>query len=76
MSDTPSSYVVALVTERAGYMRASKPEKALAVDAELERLGWAVDANGSLVKYAPKAASKSAAKPAEKRPESAPREKR
>jgi hypothetical protein len=67
--------VVALANERAGYMRAGKPERALAVDAELQHHGWAVDANGELCR--PKPVERVVV---EKRPEvasrRAPREKR
>jgi hypothetical protein len=42
-------YVRALADERAGYARSPDPSRVIAVDEELARCGWCVDASGVLV---------------------------
>jgi hypothetical protein len=42
-------YIEALADERAGYARSLVPSRVIAVDEELARHGWCVDAAGKLV---------------------------
>ena len=69
MSDTPTPYAVALLTERQMH-----PDRKLAIDAELVREGWYVTDDGELAKVKAKPVKEKAdAEPApentaEKRP--------
>ena len=44
------AYVVALVNERAGYLRGCRADRVALVDAELARLDWCVNGEGELVR--------------------------
>lgn len=70
-------YVVALADERAAYARSQRPDRAIAVDEELARLGFCVDTDGKLQKVstavtAPKSKAKTEGGELESRPASAP----